>query len=176
MSLPMGILGFLMKGERSGYDIRQLFQESIGFFYNTSYGGIYPALNKLEKEGNVQKTVVPQAGKPNKNLYSITKRGQEVFEQYMRSPMDPTIVYSDFLLRVFFAQYISQEEYRSMLLEELKRTKESFQALQKVEQTYEVDVFERFTMQFGLSYFQHFEELLVQEIRRLDALQRPDME
>ena len=163
----MGILGFLMQGSRSGYDIRQMFQQSIGFFYNTSYGGIYPALNKLEKEGYVSKSVIAQEGKPNKNLYAITEQGREAFTTYMQSPLASTVIYSDFLMRVFFAKHISQEAYLALLEEEWQRTKASLQALLTVEQTYEVDEFERFTMQYGLSYFRQFEELLLQERERI---------
>ncbi|WP_236880832.1 PadR family transcriptional regulator [Clostridioides difficile] len=42
------ILGFLMEKELSGYDLKQIMSESTSYFFDASFGSIYPALKRLE--------------------------------------------------------------------------------------------------------------------------------
>ncbi|MGE5704103.1 MAG: PadR family transcriptional regulator, partial [Clostridia bacterium] len=103
MDVKTIILGFLNDGEMSGYDIKQSFSNSIGFFYDASFGAIYPALRKLEEEGLVTKREIIQSGKPNKILYNITTEGQAVFQKEMMTPIQQPVVRSDMLVKLFFA-------------------------------------------------------------------------
>ena len=79
------ILGLLIEKSRSGYEINEVFETVFRYFYKTSYGMIYPTLRRLEKERLVEKNVVIQEGKPNKNIYNITKKGIEEFHCYLKS-------------------------------------------------------------------------------------------
>ena len=54
-STPNALLGLLSLGPMSGYDIRQLIPRSIGYFWNESYGQIYPGLKRLAAAGLVEK-------------------------------------------------------------------------------------------------------------------------
>ena len=40
------VLGMLATGPKSGYDIKQTIETSIGHFWNESYGQIYPILKR----------------------------------------------------------------------------------------------------------------------------------
>ena len=44
------ILGFLMGCAASGYDLKQYMAESTSYFFDASYGSIYPALKRLEEK------------------------------------------------------------------------------------------------------------------------------
>lgn len=115
MDVKTIILGFLSYGEMSGYDIKQAFSNSIGFFYDASFGAIYPALRKLEEEGFVTKQEVIQSGKPNKILYSITKSGEEAFQLEMQAPILPPVLRSDMLVKVFFGNGRTPQEQRELM-------------------------------------------------------------
>src|ERR1700678_1231478 len=54
MDVKFPILGFLMEAEATGYDLKQRFQDPVGFFYRVSDGSIYPALKKLAHDGLVK--------------------------------------------------------------------------------------------------------------------------
>ena len=54
MDVKFPILGFLMEAEATGYDLKQRFQDPVGFFYRVSDGSIYPALKKLASDGLVK--------------------------------------------------------------------------------------------------------------------------
>ena len=71
------ILGIIMYHSLSGYDIKHKLETIFSYFYNASYGTIYPTLSKMEKEGMITKESVIQEGRPNKNVYSITEEGQQ---------------------------------------------------------------------------------------------------
>lgn len=109
------ILGTLMNQSLSGYDIKHKFETLFTFFFDASYGTIYPTLNKLEKEGFITKESVVQEGKPNKNVYTITERGKEQFAKYMASPLENDTVKSDFLMRLFFGEYAEAGKLKEWL-------------------------------------------------------------
>ncbi|KMZ39881.1 MULTISPECIES: PadR family transcriptional regulator [Bacillales] len=115
MDVKTIILGFLSYGEMSGYDIKQAFTNSIGFFYDASFGAIYPALRKLEEEGFVTKQEIIQSGKPNKILYRITEAGKQSFRQEIQTPILPPVLRSDMLVKIFFGKSRTIDEQKDLL-------------------------------------------------------------
>ena len=74
MDLRSVLLGFLRRGDHTGYELKAAMDESVGFFFGVSYGSIYPALKALEVGGMVRVREVVQSGKPNKkNLHYHTR-------------------------------------------------------------------------------------------------------
>ena len=71
------LLGLLTVAPMSGYDLGQNIRGSVGFFWNESYGQIYPNLKTLAAEGFVACKTERQKGKPERHIYSITKKGKE---------------------------------------------------------------------------------------------------
>jgi DNA-binding PadR family transcriptional regulator len=103
------ILGILMKSNKSGYDIKRMFESLFSYFYNASYGTIYPTLGRMEKEGLITKESIQQEGKPNKNVYSITERGRELFRAYLDSDIQDNEMKSDFMVRMYFGELAEPE-------------------------------------------------------------------
>lgn len=137
MDVKTIILGFLSYGKMSGYDIKQAFSNSIGYFYDASFGAIYPALRKLEEEGYVTKQEIIQSGKPNKIVYSITEKGKEEFQRELQSPVMPPVLRSDMLVKIFFGNSRSPQEQEALLTEcintqrkRLQLTRENYLKLQ----------------------------------------------
>ncbi|MCM3338595.1 PadR family transcriptional regulator [Paenibacillus sp. MER TA 81-3] len=54
------VLGLLMQGPKSGYDIKQEYEIELSHFFDASYGSVYPALKQLEKSGMIVKETVMQ--------------------------------------------------------------------------------------------------------------------
>ncbi|UJF34135.1 PadR family transcriptional regulator [Paenibacillus hexagrammi] len=109
------ILGVLMKRKLSGYDIKQLFETIFSYFYNASFGTIYPTLAKMEKEGLISKESIIQEGKPNKNVFTITEEGKRRFAAYIASPITPNELKSDFMMRMFFGEYTEADQIKEWL-------------------------------------------------------------
>lgn len=115
MDVKTIILGFLYYGEMSGYDIKQAFSNNIGYFYDASYGAIYPALRKMEQDGYVTKREIVQSGKPNKILYSITEEGKRLFHTEINTPIQPAMLRSNMLVKLFFGGLRSAEERNNLI-------------------------------------------------------------
>jgi DNA-binding PadR family transcriptional regulator len=100
------ILGVLNLMSGSGYDIKKFCDSSIGFFWNENYGHIYPVLQKMEAEELVTKRVEQTEGKPSKNIYSITQKGSEELEKWLKLPIEQESVRSELLLKIFLSRDI----------------------------------------------------------------------
>ncbi|RKJ38618.1 PadR family transcriptional regulator [bacterium 1XD42-8] len=74
--LKYGILGLINYHEMTGYEIMQTFRDSLNFFWKVQTSQIYRELQTLENKKWIRKTFVPQQGKPDKNVYSITDNGR----------------------------------------------------------------------------------------------------
>lgn len=125
------ILGLLMEKSMSGYEIKQHFESIFSYFFDASYGTIYPTLNKMEQKGLITKENVIQEGKPNKNIYSITENGKELFTDYMNDPIENDIYRSDFLMRLYFGHYVDNERLGQWLKGAIEDTKNMILQLEK---------------------------------------------
>jgi PadR family transcriptional regulator AphA len=103
------LLGLLTVESMSGYDLGQMIRESIGHFWNESYGQIYPNLKKLAAEGFVTSKVERQKGRPDRRIYSITKKGQERLAKWLAVPPQPEIPRNEMLLKLFFGTQVSAD-------------------------------------------------------------------
>jgi DNA-binding PadR family transcriptional regulator len=103
------LLGLLTIESMSGYDLGQTIRESIGYFWNESYGQIYPNLKKLAAAGFVTSKIERQKGRPDRHIYSITKKGRERLAKWLAVPPQPEIPRNEMLLKLFFGAQGSPE-------------------------------------------------------------------
>jgi len=104
-STANALLGLLTLKPMSGYDIRALTERSIGHFWSESYGQIYPGLRLLEKEGLVEKMTKQSAGRPEKNVFSLTRDGRERLKAWLDLPPVHEVPRSELLLKLFFGHH-----------------------------------------------------------------------
>jgi len=103
------LLGLLTIGPMSGYDLGQAIRTSVGFFWNESYGQIYPNLKNLAAEGLVTSKTERQKGKPDRHIYSITKKGRERLAAWLAVAPQPEIPRNELLLKLFFGAQVPAE-------------------------------------------------------------------
>jgi DNA-binding PadR family transcriptional regulator len=103
------LLGLLTIGPMSGYDLGQAIRTSVGFFWNESYGQIYPNLRNLATEGLVTSKTERQKGKPERHVYSITKKGRERLAAWLAVAPQPEIPRNELLLKLFFGAQVPAE-------------------------------------------------------------------
>lgn len=168
MNIQYVILGFLSEGAKSGYDIKRKMEISVSHFFDASFGAIYPALRKMEKEGSVEKKVVQQEGKPNKNLYVITDKGKGEFQEYMMSPINPTTMRSDFLIRIFFGRYTTKENMIVWMKNEQEKAQLQMEKFASIKNQFQIDPFEMITLNYGLELAKLNIKLLDEQISRLE--------
>lgn len=100
------ILGLLNEQPLSGYDIKKRIDLRFRFFWNESYGQIYPQLKKLEKTGLIKAVDREESGR-SKQRYSITSEGREVLHQWLRMSPEKESVRIELLLKMYFTDQSS---------------------------------------------------------------------
>jgi len=154
------LLGFLMDGPKTGYEIKKHMEHSTDFFFNTSPGSIYPAFQKLEKEGMVVMDQSVEGGRL-KNRYSITPVGRKVFNKWMGKKPALSKIRDEALLKIFFYTHFDRdkrrdqlEKYRVDILERVAELKELKKLLKKAEN----NPFKLKTLDFGIEYYSFLNE------------------
>jgi PadR family transcriptional regulator AphA len=100
----------------TGYDLKKYMDNSTQFFWHAKLSQIYPTLKQLEAKGLVGAKAVPQTGKPDKKIYSITKAGQGALIAWLSEPLDETPpTKSPVLLKLFFLGVLDKEDILSQM-------------------------------------------------------------
>jgi len=128
------LLGLLAIQPMSGYDLGQTIRGSVGHFWNESYGQIYPNLKALARDGFVSAKTERQKSKPDRNIYSITKKGRERLAKWLAVPPQPEIPRNELLLKIFFGVQTAPEILIGYMERMLKNERAVLQELTRIEQ------------------------------------------
>lgn len=94
------ILGLLSHEELTGYEIKKRIDTSLKYFWNASYGSIYPALNDLVNRGLATKREDTNS-KRNKLIYTITENGRDYLKKWLTLPIEKDELRYETLLKLF---------------------------------------------------------------------------
>ena len=111
------MLGLLTIEPMSGYDLGRMVRASIGYIWRESYGQIYPNLKKLAADGMVGCKTEKQMGRPDRRIYSITKKGRAQLVKWLSVPPQPESPRNEMLLKLFFGSQVPTH----ILIENVKR-------------------------------------------------------
>lgn len=125
------ILGILLDGPCSGYEIKSLMGRSTVYFWRESDSTIYPMLKLLAKEGKALSKVV-YVGKKKKEIFSITDLGQEEFKTWFDNPTGLETTRNEFLLKLFFVA--DQMEAIRLFQERLEKIERNHAEYKKIEE------------------------------------------
>jgi len=95
------ILGFLSWKPMSGYDIKNLVDISLSYFWSISYGQIYPTLKRLIAAGYATTETGRSTGDRKRNLFRITHEGQKALDDWMSKPIDLSVQRDEMQLKLF---------------------------------------------------------------------------
>lgn len=155
MDVRSTLLGFLMYGNMTGYDLKKYFSLSFSFFSGLSYGSIYPALKKMEQEGMISMKVEIQDGAPNRKVYSITDSGRAAFVNALKIDYPVERPKSPFLTRLFFFSHLSQEERLASAVQHMESIRQVQRELEAVGPQIETnaDPYQKLCYQFGVRFY-----------------------
>lgn len=97
------VLGALSIQPMSGYEIKKFADQSIGNFWNESYGQIYPILAELVSDGLATETASAERDKRSRRVYAITPRGRRELRRWLATPAEHEVGRIEILLKLFFA-------------------------------------------------------------------------
>ncbi|MFA0814458.1 MAG: PadR family transcriptional regulator [Anaerofustis sp.] len=104
------ILGLLAEQPMSGYDIKKLIDVRFSFFWNESYGQIYPELKRLTESGEIELIEDAASEGREKTVYRITESGRDALRKWLAEPSEKASVRLELLLKVYFAQNGNTED------------------------------------------------------------------
>ena len=103
------LLGLLTRGERSGYDLQREADAHGGLFWAPAKSRIYAVLPQLVARGYATSREIVQTGRPNKQVYRITKSGRDTLQRWLEEPpvFEPERV--PLLLKLYFGDLLEPE-------------------------------------------------------------------
>src|SRR6266513_2221792 len=163
--LELAILGLLKERAMHGYQLSKRLADTLGAFWKVSYGSLYPALKRLEREGAVESAFPREEVGRRKNVYRITEKGEEMFSELLQEAGEESWEDNRFRVRLAFFQYLKPEtrlrlleKRRAYLEDRLSQIKTSLgKARERIDN-------------YTLSLMQHGEESTQQDIKWLDVL------
>jgi PadR family transcriptional regulator, regulatory protein AphA len=181
-SSSQALLGLLTLEPMSGYDLGQNVRASVGHIWSESYGQIYPNLKKLAVAGLVSSRAEKQKGKPERRVYSITRKGRDQLRQWLGTPPQAEIPRNEMLLKLFFGSQVSSSvliAYVERMVQEHRALLERFQRVEHEEIAEHANrreaAFWRMTARFGQlemeAHLRWAEETLA-ILRKLDRQER----
>jgi PadR family transcriptional regulator, regulatory protein AphA len=150
------VLGLLTLRPMSGYGLKKEIEGSVGYFWQESYGQLYPTLRKLDAAGLIELEVENPDGR-GKKVYRITDEGRAALREWLEEPPAPQPVRNELLLKLFLGFNTSTEVLEKHLeraLDHFLELAETYDRIareldQKPDPTRE-DVVGRLTVDFGI--------------------------
>lgn len=133
MSLRATLLGLLSLEPASGYDLKRTIERSTYFIWNATGPQIYSTIRKLRDEGLITSEFLPQKGKPEKQIHTITQKGRDALEKFLSEPIRSSVTRDEVLLRIFFANFADRKVVTRELETYLERIREERSFLQATE-------------------------------------------
>jgi DNA-binding PadR family transcriptional regulator len=123
------ILGMLLEGPRTGYEIKSLMGRSTVYFWRESDSTIYPMLKVLAKEGKVFSNAA-YSGKKKKEVFSITDTGRTEFKAWLESQTGSETPRNEFLLKLFFVE--DRKDMIRLFQERLEKAEKTYDEYKKI--------------------------------------------
>jgi PadR family transcriptional regulator AphA len=142
------VLGLLTKGERSGYDLAKKAEQSVGYVWAPARSQIYAVLPRLVRAGLARRRKVPQATRPDKVVYRITRKGRDALGSWLAESDDAE---STFLLRVFFGDQMSHEALVGLIERRRERARATLAKFKEIERS-GPDYYPSLTLRWGLAH------------------------
>jgi len=148
--LELAVLGLLKEQPLHGYELKKRLGETLGFLWGVSYGSLYPALQRLEREGAIENVEpgTPQVppiptgsitgdraaarrrsraerlsptSRRTRKAYRITERGDEMLVELLLADDERTDDEKAFVLKLAFCRHVPVAA-RLRLLERRRET------------------------------------------------------
>ncbi len=148
------VLAFLSEKSMTGYEIKRHMMNSTHYFYNTSFGNIYPTLNKLEKSGYVTCSDEIINGKLNKT-YTITASGKMKFMSWLEMDSPIGMIRDEAYTKMLFFLNLDNRKQKEKIQSYLEKITEQIEVIKKIKYNHkdEMDTWKIKTIDFGIDYY-----------------------
>jgi DNA-binding PadR family transcriptional regulator len=173
-SADYAFLGMLLLARMSPYEMKKAMQGSISHFYSAAHSQVYQQAARLVRDGYVREKAVP--GGRRKRVLSLTPKGRRAVRDWLRSPEADEQLYSELLVKIFFAGYANDPDGVREMLE--RRREESAGILAEYErflpvlETAEDNPYPAMTMSSGVHFYRAELAWIDETLAKLEAMKR----
>ena len=108
--LELAVLGLLKERSMHGYQLKKSLSDTLGPFWQVSYGALYPALKRLRTHGAVEQVYPKTQVGRRRNVYRITDEGERQFAELLETGGErETADDNGFRVRLAFFRYLKPE-------------------------------------------------------------------
>ncbi|SOC52403.1 PadR family transcriptional regulator [Ornithinimicrobium cerasi] len=116
------VLGMLTHGPMTGYRLREQIRETVGHFWQESFGQLYPTLSQLEQEGLVRRGGDADRRDP----WEITAAGRQALRAWLATEAESlSPERNELLLQIFFGRHADPGVLRGHLARHRERLEEA---------------------------------------------------
>jgi DNA-binding PadR family transcriptional regulator len=126
------VLGMVRIGCRTGYEIKQMVEMSVRFYWTISHVQIYPALRRLEEEGLLAGKDDPR-GRRARRVYDITPAGEHALSDWLLNASDIPFELRDLgMVKLFFADALDASQAWVLLANVRERSEQRLAVLRTI--------------------------------------------
>jgi len=178
MSLKHALLGFLNYKSMTGYQLKQVFDESVRNFWHASLSQIYPTLSQMKEDGLLTLEVKYQDSSPNAKIYHITDSGRAELRNWLIEPMEPAQYRNAFLIKIFFGANIDKALITSQLKHRLELAENNLLKYQQIRSKMTknhpsedaLTLFESLTIDFGIKNMEAVIAWCKESIEKIESI------
>jgi PadR family transcriptional regulator AphA len=126
------ILGLLEEQPMHGYELFQIFQNSVlGQIVHIEMSQLYAFLKKLERLELVESNLEQQGTRPPRKVHRLTQSGRLVFRQWLTEPVErPRDIRILFLAKLYFVQRLLPDQLAEVIDQEIEACEQFLSRLQ----------------------------------------------
>jgi PadR family transcriptional regulator, regulatory protein AphA len=109
------LLGFLNYGPMTGYQLKQMINESSTHFWHAHHSQIYTTLRKMEADGLVTSELIQEESVPDRRVYTIGESGRQALRDWLNTTLTHSSpIKEELLVHLFFS---AQRDTQDVLTE-----------------------------------------------------------
>ncbi len=102
------ILGLLSEEPMTGYQIKQIIDIRFKYFWNESYGQLYPSLRTLREKGFIEEDASGDDARSRK-AYRLTLSGLDALKSWLEQPVEKESMRLEILLKMYFSHLVDAD-------------------------------------------------------------------
>ena len=143
------LLGFLLDGPRSGWELDQAIEGSVGEFWNVTRSQVYRELRNLAETGLVR---VRSAGARAQVPHEITAAGRNAFVAWLQRDLPPESRRLPILLTTFFGEHLEPARLAELLDAHRAENREAMERYRALEPVLADALWALATARYGVAY------------------------
>ena len=103
------ILGLLSESPLTGYQIKKIIDHRFKFFWNESFGQLYPSLKALKADGLIEEADDGIEKGRSQKTYQIKQEGFAALRQWLCLPVERESLRLEILLKMYFSNLVDED-------------------------------------------------------------------